>query len=71
MEARVKELQAKEDLSRVRPEVNGQEIMSLLHLTPGPQVGAAYKHMLDFRLENGEVGHDTAVSELLRWAAEQ
>lgn len=71
MEARVEELQAKEDLSRVRPEVNGQEIMSLLHLTPGPQVGAAYKHMLDFRLENGEVGHDTAVSELLRWAAEQ
>ncbi len=71
MEARVEELKKKENLSRVRPEINGQEIMDLLGITPGADVGAAYRHMLDFRLENGEVGHAAAVAELRRWAAER
>ncbi|MEE1324025.1 MAG: CCA tRNA nucleotidyltransferase [Bifidobacteriaceae bacterium] len=70
MEARVEELKKKENLARIRPEINGQEIMELLGITPGAKVGAAYRHMLNFRLENGEVGHDAAVAELRRWAAE-
>ena len=44
--------------------------MELLGITPGAKVGAAYRHMLNFRLENGEVGHDAAVAELRRWSAE-
>lgn len=67
MEQRVVELKKQEDLSRVRPELNGQQIMQLLHVTPGPAVGLAYKHMLTFRLDRGEVGIEAATAELLRW----
>lgn len=71
MEARVVELKKKENLESIRPDLNGADIMELLQLEPGPKVGAAYKHMLDFRMENGEVGRDVAVAELKRWWAQE
>ncbi len=46
------------------------EIMELLGLEPGPMIGRAYKHMLEYRLDNGPVDHDVAVAELKRWYAE-
>ena len=67
MEERVKELKKQEDFNAIRPDVDGNEIMQLLHLQPGPIVGEAYKHMLDYRLDNGPVDHDIAVEELQRW----
>ena len=36
----------------------------------GPMIGRAYKHMLEYRLDNGPVDHDVAVEELKRWYAE-
>ncbi|MDG5968512.1 CCA tRNA nucleotidyltransferase, partial [Bifidobacterium breve] len=45
-------------------------IMELLGLEPGPMIGRAYKHMLEYRLDNGPVDHDVAVAELKRWYAE-
>ncbi|MCI1935304.1 MAG: CCA tRNA nucleotidyltransferase [Bifidobacteriaceae bacterium] len=71
MEARVSELKKKEDLDSIRPTLNGSQIMELLGLEPGPMVGKAYKHMLEFRMENGEVDEDVAVEELKRWWKEQ
>lgn len=68
MEARVIELKRKEDLDAIRPELNGNEIMAILGLEQGKEVGAAMRHMLDYRLEHGLVGHDAAVAELERWA---
>ncbi|RIY29093.1 CCA tRNA nucleotidyltransferase, partial [Bifidobacteriaceae bacterium NR016] len=70
MEERVKELKKQEDFNAIRPDVDGNEIMQLLHLQPGPTVGEAYKHMLDYRLDNGPVDHDIAVEELQRWYEE-
>ena len=70
MEHRVKELKKQEDFNAIRPDVDGNEIMQLLHLQPGPIVGEAYKHMLDYRLDNGPVQHEVAVAELLRWYQE-
>ena len=70
MEHRVKELKKQEDFNAIRPDVDGNEIMQLLHLQPGPIVGEAYNHMLDYRLDNGPVQHDVAVAELLRWYQE-
>lgn len=67
MEERVKVLKEKEDFDAIRPDLDGNEIMQLLSLQPGPAVGAAYKHMLDYRLDNGPVKHDVAVAELLSW----
>ncbi|MDO4912961.1 MAG: CCA tRNA nucleotidyltransferase [Bifidobacteriaceae bacterium] len=71
MELRVQELKKKEDFDAIRPDLNGNEIMELLHISQGPIVGKAYKHMLDYRLDNGPVEHDVAVEELLRWYTEQ
>ncbi|EIK84156.1 tRNA nucleotidyltransferase [Gardnerella vaginalis 1500E] len=70
MEQRVRELKKQEDFNAIRPDVDGNEIMKLLDLQPGPIVGEAYKHMLDYRLDNGPVDHDIAVAELQRWYEE-
>lgn len=69
MEERVRELKQQEDFDAIRPDLDGNEIMTLLGLEPGPMVGRAYKHMLDYRLDNGPVDHETAVAELNRWYA--
>ncbi len=71
MEQRVRDLKQREDIEAIRPELDGNEIMQLLGLEPGPQVGVAYQHMLEYRLDNGLVGHEAAVEELKRWAAAQ
>ena len=44
----------------------------LLFLIPvtNTMIGRAYKHMLEYRLDNGPVDHDVAVEELKRWYAE-
>ncbi len=71
LEARVRDLKKKEDLSKVRPELDGTEIMKILGIKPGPEVGAAYKHMLAVRMDRGEIGHDAAVDELKSWWKDQ
>ena len=68
LEARIAELAAREELDRIRPDLDGNEIMELLRIKPGPAVGRAYAHLLELRLEHGPLGHDRAVQELLRWA---
>ncbi|KFI67802.1 tRNA adenylyltransferase [Bifidobacterium magnum] len=70
MEDRVRELKKKEDFDAIRPDLNGDEIMQELGIAPGPAVGKAYKHMLEYRLDNGPVDHETAVAELHRWYEE-
>ena len=69
MEQRVRDLKEKEDFDAIRPDIDGNEIMTILGIAPGPEVGRAYKHMLEYRLDNGPVDHDTAVAELKRWHA--
>jgi poly(A) polymerase len=71
LEARIARLAEEEDLRRVRPDLDGNEIMRLLGLPPGPMVGRAWKHLKELRLDRGPLDHDEAVAELLRWAREQ
>jgi poly(A) polymerase len=70
LEERIAELAEREELAAIRPDLNGHEIMQLLGIGEGPLVGRAYKHLLDLRLEQGPLGRERAVQELLRWAAE-
>ncbi len=70
LEARIAELQAQEELDAVRPDLDGNEIMTILDIAPGPLVGRAYKHLLALRMEHGPLGHERAVEELTRWYAE-
>jgi len=71
LEERIARLAAEEDLARVRPDLNGNEIMTLLGLPPGPLVGKAWRHLKDLRLDRGPLSREDAVAELIRWAREQ
>jgi poly(A) polymerase len=71
LETRIARIAAEEDLAKVRPDLDGNEIMRLLGLRPGPMVGKAWKFLKDLRLDRGPLEHDEAVAELRRWAAEQ
>jgi poly(A) polymerase len=68
LEERIARIEAEEDLARVRPDLDGNEIMRLLGLPPGPLVGQAWRHLKELRLEHGPLTHDEAVAELRRWA---
>jgi poly(A) polymerase len=71
LEVRIARLAAEEDLARVRPDLDGNEIMRLLGLPAGPMVGRAWKFLKDRRLDRGPLDHDDAVAELYAWAREQ
>ncbi|MCA1676948.1 MAG: CCA tRNA nucleotidyltransferase, partial [Actinobacteria bacterium] len=68
LEARIARIQAEEDLARVRPDLDGNEIMKLLGLAPGPLVGQAWRHLKEVRLDRGPLSRDEAEAELRRWA---
>jgi poly(A) polymerase len=67
LEERIAALQAQEELDRIRPDLDGNEIMAILDIPPGREVGAAYKHLLALRMEHGPLGHDRAVEMLKQW----
>ncbi|MGW4208136.1 CCA tRNA nucleotidyltransferase [Lentzea sp. NPDC004789] len=71
LEERIARIAAEEDLARVRPDLDGNEIMKLLGLPPGPQVGAAWKFLKELRLDRGPLDRDEAEAALLDWAREQ
>jgi poly(A) polymerase len=71
LEQRIAELTAQEDLDRIRPDLDGNDIMQLLGLPPGPLVGAAYRHLLALRLDRGPMPREEAVAALEAWAVEQ
>ena len=71
LEARIEELAAQEELDRIRPDLDGNEIMTILGIPQGPLVGRAWSHLKELRMDRGPLDHDTAVQELLRWAASE
>jgi poly(A) polymerase len=70
LEERVADLREREELDAIRPDLDGNEIMRLLDLPPGPAVGKAYRHLLAVRMERGPLSHAEAEAELRAWAAE-
>ena len=69
LEQRIAELSEQEELARIRPELDGNEIMRILGVPPGPVVGRAYDFLLELRIAQGELGRERVTQELLRWAA--
>jgi poly(A) polymerase len=69
LEDRIAALAAEEELAAVRPELDGQQIMALLGVKPGPVVGEAYRFLLDVRLDEGPIGPDAAAERLRAWWA--
>lgn len=69
LEERIVQLQAQEELDAVRPDLDGQAIMRILGVPPGPVVGEAYRFLLDLRLDLGPMDADAATEALLAWWA--
>jgi poly(A) polymerase len=69
LEQRIAELSEQEELARIRPELDGNEIMRILGVAPGPVVGQARDFLLELRITEGELGRERVTHELLRWAA--
>ncbi|MEO3892091.1 CCA tRNA nucleotidyltransferase [Nonomuraea sp. B5E05] len=68
LEERISRLAEEEELAKIRPELDGNEIQRVLGVGPGPVVGRAYKFLLDLRLDKGMIGKDAATEALLEWA---
>ena len=51
----------------MRPDLDGEEIMQLLGIKPGREVGQAYSFLLELRLDEGAIGKDEAKKRLLEW----
>lgn len=71
LEERIDELRRQEELDRLRPALDGHQIMAHLGLDPGPLVGEAWNHLLELRLEHGPMSEQEAYAALDRWAAER
>lgn len=71
LERRIAVLTEQEELERIRPDLDGNAIMDILHIPPGPKVGRAYRYLLDLRMESGPLGEDKAREALLTWWDEQ
>ena len=69
LEQRIVELSKQEELKSMRPELDGAEIMKVLNIKPGPEVGKAYQFLLDLRLDKGIIGIEKATEELKTWWA--
>jgi len=61
METRIKEVLEKEEMSKLRPPISGDEIMSLFDLEPGPKVGVIMKALYEQRINEGEVSKEEAI----------
>jgi poly(A) polymerase len=67
LEERIERLAEQEELAAMRPDLDGNQIMQILGIDPGREVGEAYRYLLDLRIEHGPLGEDRAREELLRW----
>ena len=68
LEARIAELAAREELDSIRPDLDGNEIMEILGIAPGPLVGQAYRYLLELRMEAGPARPGPGCSGTAAWA---
>nr|WP_276581905.1 CCA tRNA nucleotidyltransferase [Cellulomonas sp. RIT-PI-Y] len=71
LEQRIAELREQEELASIRPDLDGSQIMAILGIPPGREVGAAYQHLLELRMEHGPLGEEAAREALLAWWSER
>jgi poly(A) polymerase len=69
LEARIARLSEEEELASIRPDLDGQQIMEILGIGPGPVVGEAYRFLLELRMDEGPQTYDAARDALLAWWA--
>ena len=71
LEARIEVLMQQEELLKIRPDLDGSQVMEILQLKPSRQVGQAMDFLMELRMERGPIGIDAATEALLEWWARQ
>jgi poly(A) polymerase len=69
LEERIATLSEQEELASIRPDLDGNQIMEILGIGAGREVGEAYKFLLDLRMDHGPMSYDAARDALLDWWA--
>jgi len=69
LEARIARLSEQEELDAIRPDLDGNQIMEILGIGPGREVGAAYRFLLELRMDRGPLSEEEATAALREWAA--
>jgi poly(A) polymerase len=71
LEQRITQLQEQEELDAMRPDLDGSQIMEILGIGPGREVGEAYKFLMEIRLDQGPQSPQSATQQLLQWWSER
>ncbi|WP_110587922.1 CCA tRNA nucleotidyltransferase [Microbacterium suaedae] len=71
IEARIAALREQEEVDAIRPDLDGNRIQEILGISPGPEVGKAYRFLLELRLDEGPLGEEEAERRLRAWWDEQ
>lgn len=71
LEQRIAILAEQEELGAVRPDLDGDQIMAVLGMKPGREVGEAYRYLLEQRLDDGPLGEEEATRRLVEWRAKR
>ena len=71
LEQRIAELREQEELNAMRPDLDGEQIMAILGIPPGREVGMAYRFLLEMRMDEGPLGEEEATKRLLQWWSER
>ena len=69
LEERIAALAEQENLEALRPSLDGRQVMAILGLEPGPEVGEALAYLMEIRIERGPIPEDEAAELLRAWAA--
>jgi len=69
LEERIAVIAEAEGIAAVRPDLDGEQIMAILGLKPGREVGEAYRYLLELRLDEGPLGDEEAERRLRAWWA--
>ncbi len=67
LEHRVAAIAEAEGIAALRPDLDGEQIMAILGLKPGREVGEAYRFLLELRLDEGPLGGVVAEARLREW----
>ncbi|WP_066517356.1 CCA tRNA nucleotidyltransferase [Curtobacterium ammoniigenes] len=71
LEERIAALRDQEELDAIRPDLSGDDIMRVLGIPPGREVGEAYRFLLETRMESGPLGAEEAEARLRAWWADR
>ena len=69
LEERIARLSEEEELAAIRPDLDGNQIMEILGIGPGREIGEAYAYLLELRMDEGPQTPEQAEAALRSWWA--